>query len=110
MDHVVKLETSIRVANIQKQHLIAVFFELEKVYDTPWKFGIMKDLHRLGLRGRLPNFIKSFLLDRQFRVRIGSMFSNLYKQEEGVPSREYSVSDTVYYKNEKYYKVSYSWN
>ena len=84
MDHVVKLETSIREVNVQKQHLIAVFFDLEKAYETTWKFGIMKDLHCLGLRGRLPNFIKSFLSDRQFRVPIGSTFSNLYKQEEGV--------------------------
>ena len=44
----------------------------------------MKDLHSLGLQGRMPNFIKSFLSDQQSRVRIGSMFSNLYKQEEGV--------------------------
>ena len=85
MDHVVKLETSIREANIQKQHLIAVFFDLEKAYESTWKFRIMKDLHRLGLRGRLLNFKKSFLSHWQFRVRIGSAFSNLYKQEEGVP-------------------------
>ena len=65
MDHVVKLETSIREANIQK-HLIAVFFGLEKAYETTWKFGIMKDLHSLGLWRRLPNFMKSFPLDRQF--------------------------------------------
>ena len=45
----------------------------------------MKDLHSMGLRGRLPNFIKSFLSDKKFRVRVGSTFSNLHKQEEGVP-------------------------
>ena len=45
----------------------------------------MKDIHSLGLRGRLPNFIKSFLSDRQFRVQIGSTFTNLCKQEEGIP-------------------------
>ena len=50
MDHVVKLETSIRKANIQKQHLMAVFFDLEKAYEITWKFGIMKDLHSLELR------------------------------------------------------------
>ena len=47
----------------------------------------MKDLHSFGLRGRLPNFVKSLLSDRQFRVQIGSTFSNLYKQEEGVSQR-----------------------
>ena len=84
IDHVVKLKTSIREANIQKQHFIAVFFDLEKAYETMWRFGIVKDLHNLWLWGNLPSFIKSFLSDRQFRVRIGSTFSNLYKQEEGV--------------------------
>ena len=90
MDHVVKLETSIIEANIQKQHLIAVFFDLKKAYETTWKFGITKDLHSLGLQGRLLNFIKSFLSDRQFRVRIGLTFSNFNKQEEGVPKRVFS--------------------
>ena len=85
MDHVIKLETSIREANIQKQHLVAVFFDLEKADETTWKFGTMKDLHSLGLWGRLPNIIKSLLSDRQFRVRIGLTFFNLYKQKEGVP-------------------------
>ena len=34
MDHVVRLETSIREAIIQKQHLLAIFFDLEKAYET----------------------------------------------------------------------------
>ena len=84
MDHVVRLETSIREANIQRQHLIAVFFDLEKVYETSW-YGIMKDLHNMGLRGRLPNFIKAFLTDRKFQFRIGTTLSDIQQQEEGVP-------------------------
>ena len=40
IDHVVKLEISIREATIQKQHLIAVFFDREKAYETTWKFEI----------------------------------------------------------------------
>ena len=85
MDHVVRLETSIREANIQRQHLIVVFFDLEKAYETTWRYGIMKDLHNIGLRGRLPNFIKAFLTDRKFQVRIGTTLSGIQQQEEGVP-------------------------
>ena len=85
MDHVVRLETSIREANIPRQHLIAVFFDLEKAYETTWRYGIMKDLHNMGLRGRLPNFIKAFLTDRKFQVRIGTTLSDIQQQEEGVP-------------------------
>ena len=47
------------------------FFDLEKAYDTTWKFGIIKDLYDLKLRGRLPKFLKNFLTDRTFQVCIG---------------------------------------
>ena len=85
MDHLVRLETFVREAFIKKEHLTAVFFDLEKAYDTTWKHGIIKDLHDLGLKGRLPNFIKNFLSNRQFNVRVGSTLSDLQDQEEGVP-------------------------
>ena len=45
----------------------------------------MKDLHGFGLRGRLPNFISSFLHDRSFKVWVGSTFSDSHPQEMGVP-------------------------
>ena len=84
-DHLVRLETFIRDAFIKKEHLVAVFFDLEKAYDTTWKYGIMKDLQDLGLKGRLPHFIQDFLSDRNFKVRVGSTLSESQEQEEGVP-------------------------
>ena len=61
------------------------FFDLEKAYDTPWRYGILKDIHKLGLRGRLPTFIENFLADRTMQVRVGSSLSDYYDQEQGVP-------------------------
>ena len=61
------------------------FFDLEKAYETTWRYGIMKDLRDMELKGRLPNFMKSFLSDRKFRVRIGSTLTDIQNQEEGVP-------------------------
>ena len=84
-DHLVRFETFIRDAFIKKEHLVAVFFDLEKAYDTTWKYGILNDLHDLGLKGRLPSFISSFLSDREFKVRVGSTLSDLHEQEMGVP-------------------------
>ena len=74
-DHLIRLESFIREAFIQRQHAVAVFFDLEKAYDCTWKYGIMKDLHQAGLRGRLPCFIKGFLKNRQFSVRLGACLS-----------------------------------
>jgi len=44
------LETFVRETFIRKQHAVAIFFDLEKAYDTTWKYGIMKDLFDAGLR------------------------------------------------------------
>ena len=85
IDHLVRLETFVREGFVKKEHVVSVFFDLEKAYDTTWKYGIMKDLHDMGLRGRLPHFIKSFLSERVFKVRVGTTLSDFYDQEMGVP-------------------------
>ncbi|MCG8078476.1 MAG: reverse transcriptase-like protein, partial [Candidatus Thiodiazotropha taylori] len=84
-DNLIRLETFIRNAFINKEHVVAIFFDLEKAYDTTWRYGILKDLHNIGLKGRLPTFIQSFLGERMFQVRVGSTLSDLYDQEQGVP-------------------------
>jgi ribonuclease HI len=84
-DHLVRLESFIRDGFVRGHHVVSVFFDLEKAYDTTWKYGIMKDLHNSGLRGKMPLFIKNFLANRVFRVRLGTVLSDLHSQEMGVP-------------------------
>ena len=57
-------------------------FDLEKAYDTTWRYGILKDIHKLGLRGRLPTFNENFLADRAMQVRVGFSLSDYYDQEQ----------------------------
>ena len=85
IDHLVRLESFIRDAFLNKQEVVSIFFDLEKAYDTTWKYGILKDLHEAGLRGRMPEFISKFLENRNFRVRLGSALSDSFEQEMGVP-------------------------
>ena len=84
IDNRVRLETFIRDAFIKKEHVVAVFFDLEKAYDTTWRYGILKDIHKLGLRGRAPTFIENFLADSAMQGRVGSSLSDYYDQEQGV--------------------------
>ena len=44
----VKLETFTRDVFSKKEHVVAVFFDLEKAYDTTWRYGILKYIHKLG--------------------------------------------------------------
>ena len=62
---------------------MAIFFDLEKAYDTTWKYGIVKDLKNLGLEGRMTIFIQNLLQDRRFRVRMGEVFSEEMGEPQG---------------------------
>ena len=84
-DNLTRLETFIRQAFIRKEHVTVIFFDLEKAFDTTWKYGILKDLYDMGLKGNLPIFIQNFLKDRSFQVRVGQHMSDPFQQEEGVP-------------------------
>jgi hypothetical protein len=42
LDHLVNLEYYIQNAFLQRQHLVAVFLDLEKAYDTTWRYGILR--------------------------------------------------------------------
>jgi len=95
-DHLVRLESFVREAFDQRQHDVRIFFDLEKAYESTWKFGIMRDLHNAGLRDiyRLHLFIESFLKIRQFHVRLGSCYADL-RSGNGCTSRQYLFSHSV---------------
>ena len=69
----------------KRNMLCLIFLDLEKAYDTTWKYGILKYLFDMGLKGKLPNFISNFLSDREFNVRFNSTYSDIQEQEMGVP-------------------------
>ena len=65
-DNLIRLEIFIGNGFIRKQHIVAIFFDLDKAYDTTWRYGIVKDLHNIGLRGHFIDFIQKFLSNRSF--------------------------------------------
>ena len=79
IDQIVYIETLIK-----KEYLVAVLFDLEKVYSTK-PYGILKGRLKGILKGRLPIFIKHFLKDRTFQIWINNTLSNPKPQEIGVP-------------------------
>ena len=85
VDHLVRFETFVRNALVNGDQVVSVLFDLEKAYDTTWKFGILKDLKELGFVGNLPIFVLNFLEERKFQVRVGNTFSDPFDQEMGVP-------------------------
>ena len=67
MDKLVRFETFICDAFVLNQPVVAVLLNLEKVYDTTWRYDIFKDIHKLG---RLSTFTASFLADCTMKARV----------------------------------------
>ena len=85
VDHLATLATHISTSFALRQHLIAIFFDIEKAYDTTWRHGILRTLHSWGYRGHLPHFLSNFLSNRSFRIRLGRIMSDSHPLENGVP-------------------------
>ena len=84
-DNLVSLDSAIQKSMADKQHFIAVFFDIQKAYDTVWRYGVLQQLHDFGLRGNLPLFIKGFLYNRRLCVQIGNTISAEKSLDEGMP-------------------------
>ena len=85
VDHLVTIDSRIREGFKRGHHTGALFFDVEKAYDTTWRHGILAKLFRCGVRGNMGEFVQNFLSRRKFRVRIANSLSCRFDQAEGVP-------------------------
>ena len=46
-DHLVRFDSYIHNAFAKKEHVLAIFFDLKKAYNTTWKQGILSYLYDL---------------------------------------------------------------
>ena len=58
MDPTICLEHEIRKAQINKESVVAVFFDIEKAYDMMWVEGLLVRLRKLGVKGRIYRWIE----------------------------------------------------
>lgn len=83
-DNIVRLYDQINKFIKTQGCTLAVFLDFEKAYDMIWRPGLLVKLKRLGINGKLLNYVKSFLSDRTFQVKIGNILSNKLKLENGI--------------------------
>ena len=64
MDPAVCLEHEVRRAQINRESVVAVFFDVEKAYDMMWGEGLLIRLSKLGIKGRMYRWIRDVLFGR----------------------------------------------
>ena len=65
--------------------VIGVFLDFSKAFDTVWHEGLLFKLERVGIKGKLLSWFKSYLTGRKQRVVINSEISDVKSLESGVP-------------------------
>ena len=79
------IEIDVQKAIANNKHTLAVFFDLNKAYDTAWRRGGLIKLKECRLCGNLPKFIANFMQDRKIQVRIGKNHSQPRQANSGIP-------------------------
>ena len=59
--------------------------DIEKAYDTMWREGVLIKLGKLGMNGKMYNYILDFLPQRSIRIKVGDAVSNEFIVENGIP-------------------------
>lgn len=83
MDSALCLESDIRKFQVNKEVVIDVFFDVEKVYDVLWKEGLLIKLKLLATGGRAYNWVINYISDRKIQLRVGAKHSRMYTVENG---------------------------
>ena len=70
----------------QGQNFTAVYLDITKYFDKIWHAGLLyKCQTDFKITDKVHDWLKSYLTDRQHRVRIGNAFSNLQTTNAGCP-------------------------
>lgn len=69
----------------KKEHTVAVLLDMEKAFDRVWHEGLIYKLSTSTAPRRLVRVVASFLEDRQFRVRVDGVLSDVHPIQAGVP-------------------------
>ena len=85
IDSLSHLEDYIRRGFERKQITVALFFDIQKAYDTTWRYLILRTMKDNNIKGHLPIFIRNFMMERTFQVRIDNIYSRNFQLVNGVP-------------------------
>lgn len=72
--------------NLNKnRHSLVIFIDFKKAFDTLSHEKIIQKLEKIGIRGRISEWFRSYLCDRGFKVKISDRLSQFQSTSFGVP-------------------------
>ena len=69
----------------KRKVLLSCFFDISRAYDLVWHARLLQKLQKIGLSGKIFNYIKTFLTGRSLQVRWKGAMSAAKQIDMGVP-------------------------
>ena len=85
IDQLIRLTQETVDAFQKREHVTAVFIDLQQAYDHVWRAGLLFKMQKLGIQGNLYEWIKDFLHDRTIATKVNNTVSEKRTLEEGLP-------------------------
>ena len=79
----------------KEESTTAIFVDLQEAYDRVWRKGLLYKMQEVGVHGKIYNWIKNFLTDRNIQTKINNATSSKEPLEEGLPQGS-SLSCTLF--------------
>lgn len=95
IDNLYIIKSEINKAFENKQILGMISLDITKAYDSVWRHRILLILCKILINGNMYNYIKNFLTDRKFQVKVSNCLSNIFIKENGIP-QESSLAITIF--------------
>ena len=94
-DPIIRLKCEIEHV-IKEGHItVAIFIDFTKAFDLLWIDGLLLKMMGLGLKGNIYQWIKNFLINRHYQVKVNDTLSNSYSPDNGTPQGSV-VSPTLF--------------
>jgi hypothetical protein len=85
LDNIIKLYDTIIKGFCCNESTLGVFIDFEKAFDMVWKDGLIIKLQKIGISGNILDYIKNFLTNRTFQVKIANSLSDVHHLQNGTP-------------------------
>ena len=85
IDQIMRLQNEIQNSINHNECTVGVFLDFNKAYDMLWREGLLYKISKLNISGNMYHWIKDFLTDRTFQVKVGNSLSSRFKLEHGTP-------------------------
>lgn len=84
-DPIIRLQHEASFAVESGNITVAILIDFTRAFDLLWVDGLLLKMMKLHIKGNLLNWIKNFLTNRKYIVKINNMFSAGYSTENGTP-------------------------